>query len=292
VIASTAGRVALPAAFAGARRSGRPFVLWASLWRHPRTLAHMLSFPLLRHLYRESDAVLTYGPHVSAYVARVRGSEEGVFVAPQAVEPEVFGRTVGEEERLAWRQQAGIEPDAPLALFAGRLVVDKGVEVLLSGWRDAGLRGAALYLAGDGPLAQAARAASNIHTAGRVDRAQLAVAYAAADVVVVPSIPTRRFLEPWGLVCNEAMMQGTPVIATDAVGAAAGGLVKTGETGLVVPAGDPQALAEALSHLLGDAELRARLGARAREAVGAFSYERAADAFERALSRADYSRNR
>ena len=62
------GRVAVPAAWHGARRAKRPFVLWASLWRHPLTLAHLLSFPLMRRIYRQADAVLTYGPHVSRYV--------------------------------------------------------------------------------------------------------------------------------------------------------------------------------------------------------------------------------
>ena len=58
-------------------------------------------------------------------------------------------------------------------------------------------------------------------------------------VVALPSIPTPRFREPWGLVCNEAMHQGRPVIASDSVGAAAGGLVRDGETGIVVRSGDP-----------------------------------------------------
>src|SRR5438105_2528591 len=92
VIASSVGRVALPAAYLGARRRRRPLVLWASLWRHPRTAAHLASFPLMRHLYRRADAILTYGPHVSRYVARYRGSDAGTFVAPQCVEPELFGR--------------------------------------------------------------------------------------------------------------------------------------------------------------------------------------------------------
>ena len=56
--------------------------------------------------------------------------------------------------------------------------------------------------------------------------------------MVLPSVPTRDFREPWGLVVNEAFNQGVPVIATDAVGAVAGGLVRHERTGLVVPAGD------------------------------------------------------
>ena len=50
-------------------------------------------------------------------------------------------------------------------------------------------------------------------------------------------------MEPWGLVVNEAMNQATAIIASDAVGAAAGGLVRDGRNGLIVPAGDAGALA-------------------------------------------------
>src|SRR4051812_8318265 len=85
VVCGTGGRVALPGAYAGARRAKVPFVLWASLWAHPRSLAHAASYLPTRHLYAHADAVVTYGPHVSAYVRR-RGARR-VFVAPQAGDP-------------------------------------------------------------------------------------------------------------------------------------------------------------------------------------------------------------
>jgi glycosyltransferase involved in cell wall biosynthesis len=285
VIAALTGRVALPAAFMGASRARRPFILWASLWSHPRTPAHLLSFPLLRHIYRRADAVVTYGPHVSRYVSRFRGTEEGIFDAPQAVEHDLFAASVDADARRQWRVQAGLLEEGPLALFVGRLVREKGVDLLLRAWSDLGPDPAAwLCLVGDGPRWRPA-AIRRVRFAGSLERERLPVAYGAADVVVVPSVPTRRFREPWGLVCNEAMSQGRPVIATDAVGAAAGGLVRDGETGLVVPAGDKRALAEAIERLLGDAALRESLGRSAREAVAAYSYERAADGFGRALER-------
>src|SRR5438309_11865231 len=56
VIATIAGRVALPAAWRGARRAKTPFVLWASLWRHPLTLPHTLSMGPLRRIYKRADA--------------------------------------------------------------------------------------------------------------------------------------------------------------------------------------------------------------------------------------------
>jgi len=109
--------------------------------------------------------------------------------------------------------------------------------------------------------------------------------------VVLPSIPTRDFREPWGLVVNEAMHQGLPVIATDAVGAAAGGLVEHERTGLVVRAGDPAALAGALRRLHSDAPLRQALGEAARDRVRSHSFEAWADGMVRGLQAVGVSRS-
>jgi glycosyltransferase involved in cell wall biosynthesis len=258
VVAGLSGRVALPAAYLGARRAGVPFVLWATIWRHPRTPAHALSYLPLRHIYRHAEAVATYGPHVSAYV-RGKGART-VVEAPQAADA-AFWAAPAEPARRAPFQ----------ALFAGRPAPEKGVDVLLDAWRRAALPDAALVLAGDG---------------GPQSPAELRNSYAGSDVVVVPSVPTRDFLEPWGLVVNEAFHQGVPVIATDAVGAAAGGLVQHERTGLVVPAGDPEALAAALRRLHADPALRARLGAAARAAVSAYTPRAWAAGMARALTEA------
>jgi glycosyltransferase involved in cell wall biosynthesis len=100
----------------------------------------------------------------------------------------------------------------------------------------------------------------------------------------VPSIPSRRFVEPWGLVANEAMNQRCAVIATDAVGAAAGGLVRHERTGLVVPAGDAAALGAALRRLHDDPELRTALGAAGAAAVADHTYAAWAEGFSAALA--------
>jgi len=279
VVAGLSGRVALPAAWAGARLARVPFVLWATIWAHPRTLAHAFSYLPLRHLYRSADAIATYGPHVSAYV-RARGARAPVLEAPQSVD-DAFWSAPAEPIRRAPFQ----------VTFAGRLATEKGVGVLLEAWRTSGLTApsAALVLAGDGPLHAAATAAA-AHVEGPQPPEQLRDLYAGSDVVVLPSIPTRDFREPWGLVVNEAFDRGVPVIATDAVGAAAGGLVQHERTGLVVPAGDGRALAAALRRLHDDAGLRTRLGEAAREAVRAHSHMAWAEGMSAALRAADVSR--
>ena len=282
VIAGLSGKVALPAAYLGARRARVPFVLWATIWAHPRTPAHALSYLPLRHIYADADAVVTYGPHVSAYV-RAKGARSPVFEAAQAVDNAYWGGAAPEADRRAPFQAA----------FAGRLAREKGLGVLVEAWRRAGLAppGSALVLAGQGPFRAPADAAGVRH-AGALDPGELRNFYAGSDVLVLPSIPTRDFREPWGLVANEAMNQGLPVIATDAVGAAAGGLVQDGRTGLVVPAGDAGALARALRRLHDDTALRDRLGATAREAVEAYTFDAWTAGMSRGLAAAGASRTR
>jgi glycosyltransferase involved in cell wall biosynthesis len=330
VVCSAGGRVALPAAWAGARRGRVPLILWSSLWAHPRSPAHAFSYLALRlGLYRSADAIVTYGPHVSAYV-RARGARN-VHVAPQSVDNDF------------WNAPATAPPSAPYwpaearakFLFAGRPSREKGLGTLIEAWRASGLQAptAALVLAGVGPyppwapaggaagvadpvtrrdritrtvtdgetIADGAyplpddthRAAENASKAiclGPISPEELRNLYAAADVLVIPSIATRTFREPWGLVVNEAMNQGLAVIASDAVGAAAGGLVRDEHNGLIVPAGDSVALTSALARLAGDAELRARLGRAGAQDVRAYSHAAWAEGFSKALSSLGLSR--
>ncbi|HWH93538.1 MAG TPA: glycosyltransferase family 4 protein [Baekduia sp.] len=264
VIAGTAGRAALPAAWRGARRAGVPFLLWTALWAHPRTPAFTIAgTPLLRVLYRDADAVITYGSHVSAFVA-ARGARN-VHVAPQAVDSAFW--TAAAEAPLR-------PPDAGfVALNVGRPARYKGVPELLEGWRLSGLGppASALTLVGE-PSDTDQVLPPGVHRAGPQDAVALRNFYAGADVLVMSAIATRDVREPWGLVANEAMHQRLPVIATTAVGAAAGGLVRHERNGLVVPAGDAFALAGALRTLREDPALRARLGAQARQDAAAFTF--------------------
>jgi glycosyltransferase involved in cell wall biosynthesis len=272
VVCGTTGRLALPGAYAGAHRAGVPFVLWASLWAQPRSLAGVAGAPLLRRIYRRADAVATYGPHVSAYVA-ARGARN-VFEAPQAVDNEFWSADV-----------PGTRFSEFQAVFTGRVRWEKGVRALLQAWRQSGLEGdgATLVLVGPGPERARAGTTRTTRLVGPVTAAEVRNFYGGADVLVVPSIRTRTFREPWGLVVNEAMNQGLPVIATDAVGAVAGGLVRHERNGLVVPAGDAPALARAIRRLHDDPELRARLGEQGRQDVRAYTADAWAEGVGRAL---------
>jgi glycosyltransferase involved in cell wall biosynthesis len=308
VICGTAGRLALPAAWAGARRAGVPFLLWTSLWAHPRSPAHALSWALLRRLYRHADAVVTYGPHVSAYV-RARGARN-VHVAPQAVDNDFWRVTNGPR---GWDPINAWPPGTRVRfLFVGRAGREKGLGVLLSAWRASGLAvpAAAFVLVGEGSTPpwvpaggavapcgareapEGARDSDGVTRIGPLEPARLRNFYGAADVVVLPSIRTRTFREPWGLVANEAMNQVTAIIASDEVGAAAGGLIRDGRNGLIVPAGDEQALAAAMVRLTTDADLRERLARTGARDVLAFDQSAWAAGFSAALASVGASRER
>jgi len=249
VVAGTVGRVALPAAYAGARARGVPFVLWSALWSQP----HVISAPLMLWLYRHADAIAAYGPHVAAY-AQARGARR-VHVAPQAVDPAFWGVRTAER------------PETPFeALYVGRIEAEKGVDVLLDAWRRARIPGV-LTLVG----APARPSTDTVRFTGAATPEGVRDFLGRAGALVVPSIATRTFTEPWALVVNEAMHQELPVIATDAVGAVAGGLVRHERNGLVVPQRDPAALARALRRLAADPGLRARLGAAGARDVAAFT---------------------
>src|SRR4051794_1996189 len=251
VVGSTGGRIALPGAYRGAHAAGVPFVLWSSLWAHPRSLAGAAGYLPLRRIYRNADAVVTYGPHVSAYVKRHGAGN--VFEAPQAVDNAFWSAPATQDERRAPFQ----------ALFVGRPDRQKGLATLLEAWNAARPSDGALVLAGPG-MGRYTRA--DLVPVGTLDPPALRNFYAAADVLCVPSVPTRTVRETWGLAVTEAMNQRTPITATDAVGAAAGGLVRDGETGLVVPAGDRDALASGLRRLAHDAQLRSELAENAHAA--------------------------
>jgi glycosyltransferase involved in cell wall biosynthesis len=105
--------------------------------------------------------------------------------------------------------------------------------------------------------------ADRVCFAGSRPWAELPAVYAAADLFVLPST-----FEPWGAVVTEAMACGLPVVVSDPVGCAPD-LVRPGENGWVVPAGDAEALAEVLEQAFSDAD---RL-----EAMGAVSARRVVD---------------
>ena len=219
----------LPAG-AVALTTGKPFVV--QLWGTDVELARRAT-SLARRVLRRARLVIC-ASNALADSARELGARE-VRVIPSGVD-------VPEE--------VAEEAEPPEVLFAGRLSPEKGILELVEA-----ANGMTLVVAGDGPLRDRVPGAL-----GFVPHHALGPLYERAAVVAVPS-----HREGFGVVCAEAMAYGRPVVA-----GAVGGLldlVADGETGLLVPPRDVPALREALERLIGDRELRRRMGAAARERV-------------------------
>lgn len=161
------------------------------------------------------------------------------------------------------RERAQLDADPALlaqlpadgfVMFAGDLSREKGLEVLLQAY--AGLPDAPpLVVIGRQALGTQINPARNVVVLNSWPHAAVLEAWHRCSVALVPSV----WAEPFGLVVLEAMAAGRPVIASATGGLA--DIVVPGETGLLVPPGDVDALRAALAQLLGSAELRARLGA-------------------------------
>lgn len=166
-------------------------------------------------------------------------------------------------------------------LFVGRFSYYKGLHVLIEAMRRLPAD-CALLLVGDGDQRDAIErqvaAASLTHRvrfAGRLEDGQLAAAYAAADVLCLPSIERS---EAFGVVLLEAMRAARPAIATRVAGSGMADVLGDGTAGLLVPPGDTDAVAAAILRLRQEPELRDRLGANGRQRfVDRYRIERVAE---------------
>lgn len=165
-------------------------------------------------------------------------------------------------EREALRQSLGLAPQRPIALFAAKLIDRKAPLDLIEAFAAAtSERDAVLLMAGDGELRPTVEAriaalgvAERIKLLGFQPQRQLAALYDLCDLFVLPSER-----ETWGLVVNEVMNAGRPVIASDRVGSARD-LVRDGVNGFVYPFGDIAALTTRLRESLADRERLAAMG--------------------------------
>ena len=254
IVTGLSGRFALPASFLATRLRRKPFILWTGLWYHPQTPFHRLSMPLLKRIYRRADAILVYGEHVKRYLVEEHGcSPEKIFMFWQAVDVEKMGRTPDPEAISECRARWGSDP---VILYVGRLDPVKSLDTLIRAYaRLRASRPCQLVIVGKGPerdrlAALADDVGASVIFEPYIENARLPEVYAAASVFCLPSRSLPDVKEAWGLVLNEAMLQRCIPVASDAVGAAVGGLFFDEIRSLVFPERDEAALQSALSRAL------------------------------------------
>ncbi|HEX4565515.1 MAG TPA: glycosyltransferase family 4 protein [Vicinamibacterales bacterium] len=267
--------VGLPAIFVG-HRVGRRVAIQAQTegvlsGSHLSALGRLVSWPA-RRAYTRADAVACISKGIQAEAIAAGVPAERVHYLPNTVDTDRFHPTErGERDRR--RAELGWPVDRPLGIFVGRLSREKGIVDLLRAWQRVPAHATLAVVGPDMPghpwdeSVRAREVAASPSLAGRVifhgattDPAPL---YRAADFAVVPS-----HWESFGLSAAEAMSSGLAVVAS-----AVGGLtdyIVDGANGLLVPAQNPPALADAIVKLVNDPALRSRLAAAARDTVARF----------------------
>jgi glycosyltransferase involved in cell wall biosynthesis len=234
----------------------------------PRPLARFLTRRLARSQCNALDAVVVPSQAMGDALLDY-GVTKPLHVLPTGIPLEKFSRG----DRHGFRQRHGIAADQPVALYVGRVALEKNLDFLLVATRHALLRNPALRLviAGEGPaLASLKRQAAALGIADKVlfvgylDRAlELPDCYAAADLFAFPSKT-----ETQGLVLLEAMAMGLPTLGIPAMGAAE---ILGPRLGAVCAPDDAVAFGALMAELLADPPRLAALSVEARNFAGAWA---------------------
>jgi glycosyltransferase involved in cell wall biosynthesis len=260
----------------------------STLTDHPRgPMKLALKNMFFRVLRRFTYGVLSVGQRNTEYWRHHFGEDIPVFSIPYAVDNGFFQQRCREASpsREQLRQELDLEANRPVLLFASKLLARKRCIDLVGAYLElmarARLAGASrplpyLLIIGEGQ--ERARIEARLRQANPEDRegvrmpgfrnqSELPRYYDLCDVFVLPSIH-----EPWGLVVNEAMNAGRAVVVSDQVGCQPD-LVADGSNGVVFPAQNVTALADALERVLADEIVCRKMGERSLERIQAFSFE-------------------
>ena len=227
------------------------------------------------------DGAIAVGSANRDYYLSLGMKEGDVFFAPFSVDNAAFALPVEEREthRAALRHQLGVSGHALLVVFVAKLIRLKRAPDLIDAFsRVRGrLPDAHLVIIGSGEEEamlkhQASVTAKGyVHFLGFLNQSALPRAFAACDLLVLPSDN-----ESWGLVVNEAMASGLPVIVSDDVGAARDLVANTG-AGMVYPCGDIDALEACLEAMLGEEGPRRKMAVRSRDVIQSWDITCTAD---------------
>jgi len=228
--------------------------------------------------YRFVNRFLPIGTANREYYRALGVPPEKLFDVPYTVDNDRFmaASALSEDERGAMRRRFGLPPDRPVVLYASKFIARKHPDDCIRAiarLRDEGVH-ASLLMVGTGEMDAALKALvveynldGRVVFGGFVNQAELPRVYAASDVFVLPAES-----EPWGLIVNEVMCAGVPVVVAAEVGCVPD-LVHDGRTGLLMQAGDAASLAAALRRLLSDDAERLEMGRQARTLIAGWSYE-------------------
>jgi len=279
-------------AILAANALGIPVLLRAESWladraRSPLKLfAKSLFLHDLRHLIA---ATLPIGSANAAYWSHYFGRDFPQFPMPYAVDNAYFGLRAEEAAATepALRAKLNLEPGRPIILFASKLQPRKHADHLVEAYSSLLKKttfSPYLVIVGDGEEREniqsrcQALGLTDVRFAGFQNQSVLPRYFRLADVFVLPSRH-----EPWGLIVNESMAAGCPVIVSTDVGSGPD-LITDGIEGFIYPVGDIPALTHALARVLASPEIAASMGEAARRRIATWGFVEDVQGLRQALA--------
>jgi glycosyltransferase involved in cell wall biosynthesis len=274
-----------------ANRNSVPFLLWCESTSRDRRNLYWFVEGLKQTFLNDCTGFVVPGKSSLEYVRHMTGASN-IFIAPNAVDIGLFSARCEAAKIKGPRLRGELGIPDRYFLYVGRLVRAKGLHDLLQAYAtfDSQLRSRlGLVIAGDGPLrAELETAAQSIfpgavHFAGFVERDQLASYYSLAECFVLPT-----HSDTWGMVVNEAMACGLPVICTSVAGCAADLVMSNGRQ---VEASNISQLGAAMHEIATDPALRSRMSAESRRLIQGYSPKHCAEGIAKAALAAGADRN-
>lgn len=257
-----------------ARRKRVPFLLWSESTACDQRGEYGVVEALKGVFLRRCDAFVVPGKSAFHYLEKLGISQQDIFVARNAVDTDLFANIAQEAHRHDPQLRSQLTLPERYFLYVGRLVQEKGVMDLLSAYAllpETMRQQIGVVIVGDGPLRAELEAAARdiypgtIQFAGFIHRERLATYYGLAECLVMPT-----HTDTWGLVVNEAMACGLPVICTNVAGCAKD-LVR--DNGKLTEPGNIQQLHEVISVLVSDPELRLSMAKKSADLIREYSPE-------------------
>jgi len=226
-----------------------------------------------KHFISSAAWWLSSGNETNRYLEHYGAKIDRVFVYPFSSirAADLYSDMANESEKTFLRQKLGITGDR-VVISVGQFIHRKGFDILIRAWKYIG-DNATLLIVGEGTdevklLKQISEdGLTNVQLIGFKKKKELREYYRAADLFV---LPTREDI--WGLVVNEAMACGLPVITTNKCIAGVE-LVKDGENGYIVPVEDESALFDRISRILFNDELLRSMGKNSLEKIKPYTIE-------------------
>lgn len=253
----------------------------------PVRIKKLLRKPVMKLFYSLFSGFLYIGTRNKEYYKYLGVSDGKLFLVPYSVNNDFFISKV----ELAKKNKTEIKTRYQLnnnhnILYASKLLKRKNPIDLLKAFEfvQQKIDNANLIFVGTGEEENNLKnyvkdnKIHNVYFLGFINQSELPDIFAISDIFVLPAIN-----EQWGLIINEAMCAGLPIITTDVVGAAPD-LVKEGINGFTYKAGDIKELSEKLLIILSDENLRIKMGNSSKEIISGWSYKESILGIKKALS--------